>query len=139
MATHLALLTGVIALVVTFVAIAVVMSGWAEAPSVKRDMARARLFTLMVEVLMGGAIYGSLGALFGYWWPSGRWRWGLWVCLPVIIITGFYPVYIVVVLLRSPSEILSFVAVTLPFAGPVLFACIGAGVASRQSLKRSNG
>ena len=133
----LAFLSGLIALAVTFWAMPTIASMWTGGSPAKISEEDESPFIVILEVIVGGIIYGSLGALFGYLWPAGRWRWGLWLSLPLLVYTAFYPVYILLVLLLHPSEILRFLAATAPFATPVIFASICAAVASRLSYKRS--
>jgi len=131
----LAFVIGLIALAVTFWAMPAVCSIWLEGPSVKVDVERERLIIVILEVLVGGAIYAGLGAVLGYIWPKGGWRWGLWVSLPLIIFIAFYPIYIVRVLLLKPSEIFRFLIGTTPFTAPIVLACIGAGLLSKHTSK----
>jgi hypothetical protein len=48
-----------------------------------------RLFTFALVIIA----YGSLGLLFGYILPGVSWRCGIWVTIPVIIITDWYSIH----------------------------------------------
>jgi hypothetical protein len=41
------------------------------------------------EVISALVIYGVLALLFSFFWPKEGWQWGLWLCLPLLIMSGY--------------------------------------------------
>jgi len=37
---------------------------------------------------MLGVVYFSVGSVFGFLWPKGSWRWGLWIAGPICFLLG---------------------------------------------------
>lgn len=71
-------------------------------------------------------IYGLLGLAFGFIMPRFSWRWGIWVSIPVFIITDWY-------LIQEPARIAlhALYVVTASTA-----ACLGAGGGAVLAQKR---
>ena len=41
------------------------------------------------EILSAFLIYSVLAALFGFIWPNDGWQWGIWISLPLVMLTGY--------------------------------------------------
>jgi hypothetical protein len=90
----------------------------------------------LVFGVISGLTHGVLGACFGFVWPNGRWRWGVWVSLPFSLIIGLASSYVTLVFYnpRTPIKSLSlFFLYLLLVASTMITACVSAYVSSRLS------
>ncbi len=42
---------------------------------------------------INGIVFLIVGLIFGFAWPKKSWRWGLWICSPMIILIGLSVVF----------------------------------------------
>ena len=45
-------------------------------------LSRGETYPLPAAAALGPGVCAALGAVFGFAWPAGSWRWGLWVSSP---------------------------------------------------------
>jgi ankyrin repeat protein len=77
--------------------------------------------------LVAWASYALFGTLLGFIWPRGRLQWGVWLCLPIILLICFD-----VVLSWSLGGLWGYAIV---LGESLIFACLGAYVGSKLSLR----
>jgi hypothetical protein len=73
--------------------------------------------------------FALLGAAFGFVWPSGGWRFGLWLTLPFLILTLLQAM--------QPGGIDNLITAPLPVGMILIPACVGGYLGARFSPYRA--
>jgi hypothetical protein len=119
----LAILSGVLA----FAALAMTQRG--KKLSHSPELSDIVLSGLKVLIVVGGT-YAFLGALFGYLWPAGRWRWGGWVSAPLLLLLAWALLSLNIFALVLGAPVYALI---------VLLACAGAHLAANVSGRAAGG
>ena len=80
---------------------------------------------------VNACFYLLAGAIGGYFWPSVSWRWGLWLVVPVLALTGLSVLF--------AGQIDVFLKKDLPLLLLGLAAAGIGGFAAARLRKKSNG
>jgi len=76
-------LFGVVVMVVTLVVVSVFAAlFWSSAP----DMTERSILPVLINSLVGAALYGAIAFLSAALWPDNGWRWGLVLIAPLAVI-----------------------------------------------------
>lgn len=71
------------------------------------DLYQKTINMMYFAVPMGIIVYGILGAIFGYFFPQGKWKWGILLNLPIFIFIPYLRFSILWFLVTAPVACLS--------------------------------